>query len=104
MDQYIKGPTSAKCHGANKILAKALLSLREDEQETRDAVKNIIRKVVDDILKSNRNQFRHALTGRRNRFDAHWSQTAVILIGGTIKLPTKNYDKQNQRLVIKHSF
>ncbi len=74
-------------------------------EETRDAVKNIIRKVVDDILSQMRNQFRHALTGRRNRFRRSLVPNSRNFDWrGTIAANLKNYDKQNQRLVINASF
>lgn len=65
-----------------KALAKTLLSLRgRMSEETRDAVKTIIHKVVEDILRQIRNNFRQSLTGRRNRFRRSLVQIVVTLIG-----------------------
>ena len=103
ISSLLKDPQALNAMEPTKSLAKALLSLRgKMNEETRDAVKNIIRKVVDDILSQMRNQFRHALTGRRNRFRRSLAPNSRNFDWrGTIAANLKNYDKQNQRLVIK---
>lgn len=103
ISSLLKDPQALNAMEPTKSLAKALLSLRgKMNEETRDAVKNIIRKVVDDILSQMRNQFRHALTGRRNRFRRSLVPNSRNFDWrGTIAANLKNYDKQNQRLVIK---
>ena len=69
ISSFLKDPNTLKAMEPTKALAKTLLSLRgRMSEETRDAVKTIIRKVVEDILRQIRNNFRQSLTGRRNRF------------------------------------
>ncbi len=69
ISSFLKDPNTLKAMEPTKALAKTLLSLRgRMSEETRDAVKTIIHKVVEDILRQIRNNFRQSLTGRRNRF------------------------------------
>ena len=103
ISSLLKDPQALNAMEPTKALAKSLLSLRgKMSEETRDAVKNIIRKVVDDILSQMKNQFRQALTGRRNRFSRSFIPNSRNFDWrATIAANLKNYDQQNQRLVIK---
>ncbi|EKT65974.1 VWA domain-containing protein [Providencia alcalifaciens] len=103
ISSLLKSPQALNAMEPTKALAKSLLSLRgKMSEETRDAVKNIIRKVVDDILSQMRHQFRQALTGRRNRFKRSLIPNSRNFDWrATIAANLKNYDQQNQRLMIK---
>nr|WP_282557662.1 VWA domain-containing protein [Providencia burhodogranariea] len=103
ISSFLKDPQTLNAMEPTQALAKTLLSLRgKMNEEMRDAVKNVIRKVVDDILSQMRNQFRQALTGRRNRFRRSLIPNSRNFDWrATIAANLKNYDRQNQRLVIK---
>lgn len=103
ISSFLKDPQTLNAMEPTKALAKALLSLRgKMSEETRDAVKNIILKVVDEILREMRHQFRQAITGRKNRFRRSLIPNSRNFDWrATIAANLKNYDNANQRLVIK---
>ena len=103
ISSLLKDPQALNAMEPTKALAKSLLSLRgKMSEDMRDAVKLVIRKVVDDILSQMKNTFRHALTGRRNRFRRSLLPNSRNFDWrATIAANLKNYDKQNQHLVIK---
>lgn len=103
ISSLLKNPDALNAMEPTKALAKTFMSLRgKMNEDTRDAVKNIIRKVVDDILSQMRNQFRQALTGRKNRFRRSLIPNSRNFDWrATIAANLKNYDVQHQRLVIK---
>ncbi|MBD0846461.1 VWA domain-containing protein [Pectobacterium versatile] len=84
-------------------LAKALLSLRgRMNEETREAVRDIIRKVVDEILRTLRPTFTNALTGRRNRFRRSPIPSSQNFDWrATIAANLKHFDREKNRLVIE---
>ncbi|MCH4995093.1 VWA domain-containing protein [Pectobacterium carotovorum] len=96
-------PQALQAMEPTPALAKALLSLRgRMNEETREAVRDIIRKVVDEILRTLRPTFTNALTGRRNRF-----RRSPIPISqnfdwrATIAANLKHFDREKNRLVIE---
>ncbi|WP_174866873.1 VWA domain-containing protein [Pectobacterium polaris] len=96
-------PQALQAMEPTPALAKALLSLRgRMNEQTREAVRDIIRKVVDEILRTLRPTFTNALTGRRNRFrrspvassqNFDWRATIVANL--------KHFDRDKNRLVIE---
>ncbi|MCU1799238.1 VWA domain-containing protein [Pectobacterium polaris] len=84
-------------------LAKALLSLRgRMNEQTREAVRDIIRKVVDEILRTLRPTFTNALTGRRNRFRrSPVASSQNFDWRATIAANLKHFDRDKNRLVIE---
>ncbi len=103
ISSFLKDPNTLKAMEPTKALAKTLLSLRgRMSEETRDAVKTIICKVVEDILRQIRNNFRQSLTGRRNRFRRSLVPNSRNFDWrATIAANLKHYDTQNRRLVIE---
>lgn len=103
ISSFLKDPNTLKAMEPTKALAKTLLSLRgRMSDDTRDAVKTIIRKVVDDILREIRNNFRQSLTGRRNRFRRSLVPNSRNFDWrATIAANLKHYDIKNRRLVIE---
>jgi len=87
----------------NQALAKTLLSLRGRlRPETRDAVKAIIRKVVEEITRQLRTEFQNAFHGRRNRFRrSHLKSAQNFDWRTTIRENLKHFDQESRRLVIE---
>ncbi len=84
-------------------LAKALLTVRGRlDANTRDAVRSIIRKVVDEIMARLRQNFINALHGRRNRFRRSLMPSAQNFDWrATIQANLKHYDPVRKQLVIQ---
>ncbi|CDL83786.1 VWA domain-containing protein [Xenorhabdus szentirmaii] len=103
ISSFLRDPQALKAMEPTKALAKSLMSLRgRMSEETRDAVKQIIRKVVEDILKQIRNNFRQSLTGRRNRFCRSLIPNSRNFDWrATIAANLKHYDTNNKQLLIE---
>lgn len=103
ISSFLNDPQTLRSMEPTKALAKTLMSLRgQMNEETRDAVKTIIRQVVDDILRQIQNSFRQSLTGRRNRFRRSLiANSRNFDWRKTIAANLKHYDPQQQRLVIQ---
>ncbi|MEQ9970693.1 VWA domain-containing protein [Pectobacterium carotovorum] len=96
-------PQALQAMEPTPALAKALLSLRgRMNEETREAVRDIIRKVVDEILRTLRPTFTNALTGRRNRFRRSPIPSSQNFDWrATIAANLKHFDREKNRLVIE---
>ncbi|WP_233979941.1 VWA domain-containing protein [Pectobacterium versatile] len=96
-------PQALQAMEPTPALAKALLSLRgRMNEETREAVRDIIRKVVDEILRTLRPTFTNALTGRRNRFRrSPVASSQNFDWRATIAANLKHFDREKNRLVIE---
>ncbi|ASN83626.1 VWA domain-containing protein [Pectobacterium versatile] len=96
-------PQALQAMEPTPALAKALLSLRgRMNEETREAVRDIIRKVVDEILCTLRPTFTNALTGRRNRFRrSPVASSQNFDWRATIAANLKHFDREKNRLVIE---
>ncbi|MEI7235345.1 VWA domain-containing protein [Pectobacterium carotovorum] len=96
-------PQALQAMEPTPALAKALLSLRgRMNEETREAVRGIIRKVVDEILRTLRPTFTNALTGRRNRFRRSPIPSSQNFDWrATIAANLKHFDREKNRLVIE---
>ncbi|POY57696.1 VWA containing CoxE family protein [Pectobacterium versatile] len=96
-------PQALQAMEPTHALAKALLSLRgRMNEETREAVRDIIRKVVDEILRTLRPTFTNALTGRRNRFRrSPVASSQNFDWRATIAANLKHFDREKNRLVIE---
>ncbi|AHG20916.1 VWA containing CoxE family protein [Chania multitudinisentens RB-25] len=103
ISSFLNDPQTLRSMEPTKALAKTLMSLRgRMNEETRDAVKTIIRQVVEDILRQIQNTFRQSLTGRRNRFRRSLiANSRNFDWRKTIAANLKHYDPQQQRLVIQ---
>ncbi|MBA0181010.1 VWA domain-containing protein [Pectobacterium carotovorum] len=96
-------PQALQAMEPTPALAKALLSLRgRMNEETREAVRDIIRKVVYEILRTLRPTFTNALTGRRNRFRRSPIPSSQNFDWrATIAANLKHFDREKNRLVIE---
>ncbi|GKV91772.1 VWA domain-containing protein [Pectobacterium carotovorum] len=96
-------PQALQAMEPTPALAKALLSLRgRMNEETREAVRDIIRKVVDEILRTLRPTFTNVLTGRRNRFRRSPIPSSQNFDWrATIAANLKHFDREKNRLVIE---
>ncbi|MCL6353386.1 VWA domain-containing protein [Pectobacterium polaris] len=96
-------PQALQAMEPTPALAKALLSLRgRMNEQTREAVRDIIRKVVDEILRTLRPTFTNALTGRRNRFRrSPVASSQNFDWRATIAANLKHFDRDKNRLVIE---
>ncbi len=84
-------------------LAKALLGMRGRlSAKMRDAVREIIQKTVDDIIKRLKHDFINALVGRRNRQRISEVKVAQNFDArATIRANLKNFDRERRQLVIQ---
>lgn len=87
----------------NQALAKTLLQMRgRMNAATLDAVRSVIRKVVEEITRNLRQDFVNALQGRRNRFRQSALRSAQNFDWrATIQANLKHYDPQRGRLLIE---
>jgi len=103
MTELLKDPAVLRSLEPNQALARTLLGMRGRlSAEVRDAVQEIIRKVVDDINRRLRPQFVNALVGRRNRFRrSHVPSAQNFDPRATIAANLRHYDTASKRLVIE---
>jgi Mg-chelatase subunit ChlD len=103
MTELLKDPDVLRSMEPNQALARALLGLRGRlGADMRDAVREVIRKVVEDITRRLRPQFVNALTGRRNRFRrSHIPSAQNFDWRATIAANLRHYDVASKRLVIE---
>ncbi|GAB3540398.1 VWA domain-containing protein [Noviherbaspirillum agri] len=87
----------------NQALARTLLGLRGRlHADVRDAVREVIRRAVEDITRRLRSEFVNAITGRRNRFRrTHIKSAQNFDWRATIHANLKHYDLATRRLVIE---
>jgi hypothetical protein len=87
----------------NQALGRTLLSMRGKlSAEVHDAVRTVIRKVVEDIMRRLRQDFVAAITGRRNRFRESQLRSAQNFDWrATIHHNLKHFDVASKRLVIE---
>lgn len=101
--ELLDDPATLLSLEANQALAKTLLQMRgRMNPATLEAVRSVIRKVVEDITRNLRQDFVNALQGRRNRF----RQSAVRCAQNfdwraTIRANLKHYDPHRRRLLIE---
>lgn len=103
MTELLKDPEVLRSLEPNQALARTLLGLRGRlSAEVKDAVRDIIRKVVEEINRRLRPQFVNALVGRRNRFRrSHIPSAQNFDPRATIAANLRHYDTAGQRLVIE---
>ncbi len=87
----------------NQALAKTLLRMRgRMNAATLEAVRSVIRKVVEEITRQLRQDFVDAVQGRRNRFRQSALRSAQNFDWrATIRANLKHYDPQLRRLLIE---
>lgn len=103
LTSLLKDPQSLKTLEPTPALAKTLLSLRgRMDSDTRDTVKAIISKVVQDILQQLRPAFINAIQGKRNRFKRSMLASHQNFDWrATIRDNLKHYNPQLGKLVIQ---
>lgn len=103
MTELLRDPKTLSELQPDMALAKALLSIRGRlSGEMQAAVREVIRKVVDDILQRLRQEFVNALQGRRNRFRRSMLASAQNFDWrATVRGNLKHYDRDSRRLVIE---
>lgn len=87
-------------------LAKVLLTMRGRlSANMRDAVREVIRKTVDEITRKLRNDFVNTLVGRRNRMRrSHLKSAQNFDARATIAANLKHYDIRRGQLVIERPY
>ena len=103
LTELLSDPDTLRAMDATPSLAKALLSLRGRlSAGMREAVREVIRRAVDEITRKLRNEFVNAITGRRNRQRRSLIPNAQSFDArATIAANLKNYDAGRRQLVIE---
>lgn len=103
ISELLQDPQALAALEPNLALAKALLALRGRlRADLLDAVREIIRKVVEEITQRIRPDFVNAINGRRNRFRrSHLKSAQNFDWRATIQANLKHFDVASQRLVIE---
>ncbi len=100
----LNSPDAIRALEPNQNVAKLLMNLRGRlNPEVQAAMRELIDKVVQDILQKIRSAFMNSFSGQRNRFrrsNIASSQNFDYL--ATIRANLKNYDVDNQRLVLSN--
>lgn len=102
MSELLSDPATLLSMQPNPALLRTLLGMRgRIAGETLDAVRTVIRRVVEEITRQLRPQFVNAMTGRRNRFRrSHIASAQNFDWRATIAANLKHYDVAGKRLVI----
>ncbi|AWL29844.1 VWA domain-containing protein [Acinetobacter defluvii] len=104
LKDLLKDPQSIRELEPNPATAKALLSMRGRlSAEAKEAVRDVIRQVVEELLQKIRTQFLQSLQGRRNRFRrTHIKQAQNFDWKRTIQNNLKNYQAEHKKLIIQN--
>lgn len=102
MNELLSDPATLLSMQPNPALLRTLLGMRgRIAGETLDAVRTVIRRVVEEITRQLRPQFVNAMTGRRNRFRrSHIASAQNFDWRATIAANLKHYDVAGKRLLI----
>jgi VWA domain containing CoxE-like protein len=103
LKELLNDPDVLRSLDATPALSKALLSMRGRlSAQMRDAVRDVIRKTVDDITRALKKDFVNALVGRRNRLRrSHIKSAQNFDARATIAANLRHYDVKSRRLVIE---
>jgi Mg-chelatase subunit ChlD len=103
LTELLNDPATLLSLEPNQALARSLLGMRgRMSAATLDAVRSVIRKVVEDIVRSLRSEFVNAFQGRRNRFRQSQLRSAQNFDWrATIRANLRHYDLAERRLVIE---
>jgi hypothetical protein len=103
LNELLNDPATLLSLEPNQALARTLLGMRGRlSAEMLDAVRSVIRKVVEDITRRLRVEFVNALVGRRNRFrQSHIPSAQNFDWRATIQANLRHYDVASKRLVIE---
>jgi len=103
LTDLLNDPATLQSLEPNHALARALLGMRgRMSGEMLEAVRGVIRKVVEEITRTLRAEFVNALVGRRNRFRQSHIRTAQNFDWrATIQANLRHYDVAGKRLVIE---
>lgn len=102
LNEMLNDPAILLSLEPNQALARTLLGMRGRlSGEMLDAVRTVIKKVVEDITRRLRAEFINALVGRRNRFrQSHMPSAQNFDWRATIQANLRHFDVASQRLVI----
>lgn len=103
LTELLEDPAVLRSLDATPELAKALMGMRGRlSSQMRDAVRDVIRKTVDDITRRLRNEFVNALAGRRNRQQrSQVKSTQNFDARATIAANLRHYSVERRQLVIE---
>lgn len=103
LNELLNDPATLLSLEPNQALARTLLGMRGRlSAEMLDAVRSVIKKVVEDITRRLRAEFVNALVGRRNRFrQSHIPSAQNFDWRATIQANLRHYDSASKRLVIE---
>ncbi len=106
LTEILKKPEHIRELTPNPATAKALMSMRGHlSGEMRDVIKELIAKVVDELMQKIRPRFMQALQGRRNRFSRSMIKQAQNFdYHRTIRANLKHYQSERQQLIIQEPF
>jgi Mg-chelatase subunit ChlD len=101
--ELLNDPAALQSLEPNQALARTLMRMRGRlNTATRDAVRSVIRKVVEDITRKLRSDFVNALHGRRNRFrQSALASSQNFDWRATIRANLKHYDPARRKLLIE---
>jgi len=103
INELLNDPATLLSLEPNQALARTLLQMRgRMNAATLDAVRTVIRKVVEEITRTLRQDFVNAIQGRRNRFRQSALRSANNFDWrATIQANLKHYDPDKRRLLIE---
>jgi Mg-chelatase subunit ChlD len=103
LNELLNDPVVLRSLEPNQALARTLLGMRGRlSAEMLDAVRDVIKRVVEDITRRLRADFVNALTGRRNRFrQSNVPSAQNFDWRATIQANLRHYDHASKRLVIE---
>jgi Mg-chelatase subunit ChlD len=103
LSELLNDPATLLSLEPNQALARTLLQMRGRlGGATLDAVRSVIRKVVEDITRTLRSEFVNALQGRRDRFrQSQLRSSQNFDWRATIRANLRHYDPASGRLVIE---
>lgn len=103
INELLDDPSTLLSLEPNQALARTLLQMRgRMNAATLDAVRTVIRKVVEEITRTLRRDFVNAIQGRRNRFRQSALRSANNFDWrATIQANLKHYDPDKRRLLIE---
>jgi len=103
LTDLLQDPAVLRSLDATPGLAKALLGMRGRlSAQMRDAVREVIRKTVDEITRKLKNDFVNALVGRRNRLRRSLIKSAQNFDArATIAANLKHYSAERRQIVIE---
>lgn len=104
MEGLLRNPEAIRSLTPSMETARLLLNMRgRMNAEMQAAIRELISKVVDDILRRLKTQFKNAISGRRNRFRrSPIAHSQNFDWRATIAANLKNYDRERGKIIIQN--